>query len=80
MDDHLEDEEERVLDKILEDLWIGFMRFDYSICISIRSSAGVQESGSRNPEMDVFSSHRILVSNCQCPCEGFVRFKNRNNK
>ena len=79
MEDHLEDEEERALDKNLEDSRIGFMRFGYPICIGIQSSAGkvssIQELGSRNPEMDLFSGHRNLVSNSQCPCEGFVGYK-----
>ena len=46
MNDHPEDEEEGVMDKNLEDLRIGFMRFGYSICIGIRSSA----EGSRELE------------------------------
>ena len=79
MEDHLEDEEEGVMDKHLEDLRIGFMRLDYSICISIQSSArkisSIQELGSRNSEMDLFSGHRIVVSSSQCPCEGFVGYK-----
>ena len=67
------------MDKNLEDSRIGFMRFDYSICIGIQSSAGkapsIQELGGRNSEMDLFSSRRILVSSSQYPCEGFVGYK-----
>ena len=58
MDDHLEDEEERVRDEILTDLRIAFIHFNQSTGNRERSEQKFREG---------FPGHRNITSTSQCP-------------